>query len=309
MTTIPRHVWRLWMPCDIGAITPANQCGFHQPVLDKGWDRVWSEGLGWGEVPVDELLPHYPNLAVFWSHGAQAESTAPIVGKYPAAMGGGNLRCSPRGPEMLGIAEQSVPGFWPALKPRIAAAHSRSGRVMVYYGLPPLSLFPQNASKTQRNAILDALINPAIEAGMGANDIIACDACAPTTQTPAKTDGMYFAERVVARGIGFCNEAHEVIHPELYPWFNGRFSALSARYHDPAQSRWDVASGPGWFGPDCGYALKEHFCCLTGSVPIDKRPGLIVHDPQRRISTIMEMNDLPRSSFDMALLANPAVDP
>ncbi len=301
VTAVPLGTWRLWAPSDQAAVSEANPCGFHAPLVDKGWDRAWQEGL-WGEPSLDAVLPRYPNFCIMWAHGQHRNGQEPLSGNYPASAGGGQIRCTPRGPQDLAIAEATVPGFWDALAPRTAHSHSLGGRVMVYYGTPALDIFPIEIDPEERDAILDAMILPAKEAGLGSGDYIGLDACAACSQA-TKTQAMHFAERVLFHGIGICTEAHEQVHPELYPWHDGRFAALSGRFRDKQYSRWDLAAtSKGWFGPGANYAIREHFCVLQGGSE-DPAHGGTKADRLRLIvsglvngspcHTILEMSDLP----------------
>jgi hypothetical protein len=173
---------------------------------------------------------------------------------------------------------------------------------MVYYGTPALDIFPDGANDETKKAILDAMILPAMNAGMGAGDYIGLDACAACSQK-TKTPAMEFAERVLSLGIGVCTEAHEQIHPELYPWHDGRFAALSGRSRNVSASRWDMAvASKGWFGPGANFAIREHFCVAQGGSEDREhggtqadRVGLVVNGLLNGsvCHTILEMSDLP----------------
>lgn len=306
---VPRGVWRLWKPCDWGMTLPdakhSNPCGFLEPLIDKGWDRAMAEGFYPGEVSLDESIERYPDVFVMWRTGEwpRKPGTNPpeLIDGVPRCgrmVNGQPLICEPRGPEYEALAESIVPGFWKAAAPRIARSHALGGRWMIYMGLPSVASFPMSATKTRRNALMDSWIDPALRAGIDGRDYFAGDAAGACSQKDGRNQAMLWAERVLHRGPGFATEAHGEIHSELYPWHNGRFAAISARAVKAEDSRWDlVCRDKGWFGPGANHAIKEHFCAIQGSVPVEARPDLIVQGEVNgsKCSTILEMSDLPRA--------------
>lgn len=320
---VPPGVWRLWKPCDWGMTMPgvklSNPCGFHAPLIEKGWNRAMAEGF-YGEVSLDESIERYPNVFVMWRNGEwpRKPGTNPqdpeLIDGIPRAglrVDGSPIICAPRGPEYEALAESIVPGFWEAAAPRIARSHALGGRWMVYMGMPSIASFDMSISTRERNRIIDAWIRPGLKAGMGRRDYFAGDATGACSQRDGRNQAMLWAERVLQLGTGFATEAHEEIHPALYPWHNGRFAAISARAPRLEDSRWDlVCRDKGWFGPGCGHAIKEHFCAIQGSVPVAARPDLIVQGQVNGspCSTLLEMSDLPRAWLGLPDVRPPAVN-
>lgn len=300
---VPPGTIRLWKPSDY--TVTSNLCGFHDALREKGWDRAMREGL-WGEPSVDDVIEAgYPSLWVMWATGEWPRgSTIPRSGIYPPT--GTAVQCTPRGPEHGALAESIVPGFWSAMAPRIARCHALGGRVFVNTGTPSVTSFGLSISRERREAILDSWIKPGVDAGMGPRDAFVGDASGATSQKN-KTHGMHWAERCLFHNVGFVIEPHERIHPELYPWCNQRFGAVSPHYADPKHSRWGAILGSdrNWFAPGMNWAIKEHFCFLQGgSEQVEGQPPKPLSDrllliPPRDVngspvSTVLEMGDLPR---------------
>ena len=274
MPTIPTNIMRLVSYTQPEWVTTENPCGIAPPIVANGWEWFFQNGA-FGELSVDAGQNRgYASFCLMWATGQHAAGQEPKVGEYISDEGSAPINCTPRGLEDLALLESYIPGLTTALASRITKAHNMGGRVMVYAGSLPLNFFSSTNSvpaKRTRERRLDALIKPWKDAGLGANDYIACDASGACSQGPLihrglevaqrKTVARMFADRVLAAGIKFCTEAHEQIHPELYPWHDGQFAALSG-------------SGPG--------SLDLNFCRITDlpdgeymSLPFQDERGVI----------------------------------
>lgn len=278
---LPRDVWRLWMPCDMGWLGARNPKGLHPPILEHGFDRAMAKGVWGGDHPLDETIEKRPNWVASWAAGCQ---TGGKVCGWDRL--GRPITCDPR------PLTDADPEFWTAAAPRIARSHELGGKVGLYVGQPELGSIGRGWISTRRRRI-DKMLAPAIAAGF---DVLMMDATNPTVQAWGKTDAMDVAERWRELGRLFVGEAPEEIRPELYPWHDGRFGAIAARHHDPAHSRWDLAaSSKAWFGPGSGPSLKAHFCAIPGFVPVAERPRMLVPNVigSDLCFNVVEMSDMP----------------
>jgi hypothetical protein len=266
----PVSLWRLNHVSDPGSLSD-NPLGILPYIRQHGWEKSYAESP-WGDrswASVDESIKVHPRFVQSWATGLFPKGQTPKVGQYPRSLvADWAIECWPRGPGAFAQFDEvfkatgGMAEFIDATRARTDACRRMGGESAIYLGCPPLSAFTPTTAWQTRRATMKRWTAPIKACGF---DRVEMDAAFATRQVndagaEYKNPAMFWAEELLAEGIAVDGEAAERVHPELFPWFNGRFGCITSW-----QDR-DKRMGAGWFNEHCVGCVTRRFVWLLGSI-------------------------------------------
>lgn len=285
-------------PDAIRLLTPSGGTRPHR-LLDffTNWEDFCAKphwGPNSGIATLDRSISLNRGYCLSWGIGVYPKGSEPKSGDHPRWLGynGYEVRCSPQGLEMFAAVNETYPGWVAAFKSRNEVVASKGLDSMVYVGGLPLSTFSSSTSTATKNSRCDAFLKPVADAKFKYLGLDASGACGIKDGTVAnKIPNLWLAERALAKGIIPVVEGFPIVTPELFPWANGRFAALSAWPQAPD----GIMGGPGYFNRSCPGCFTKLFGWVQGNIPQADRWAISSRISTAGMTPIVEFGDSPEA--------------